>query len=228
MQDVLSAIDWAKNGLIPTIAQDQESKQVLMLAYSSKESLQLSLRTHIAHYFSRSKQRIWQKGEQSGHTQHIKEVFLDCDNDSLVFMVEQVGVACHTGEKSCFFKQISLTDNTLTDSPPLKHGIYHILDELYHTIQSRKGGDISHSYSALLLAKGVNTIGKKIIEEAGELCFALKDNEQKAIIYECADLLYHMLVGLALANISPELILQELQRRTHQSGIEEKASRTSP
>ncbi len=98
MQDVFRQIDWERYELIPTIVQEKQSQQILMLAYSSKQSLELSLQTHLAHYFSRSKQRIWQKGEQSGHIQHIKEVKLDCDNDSLIFIVEQVGVACHTGK----------------------------------------------------------------------------------------------------------------------------------
>lgn len=232
MQDVLKEIDWERYELIPTIVQEQESKEILMLAYSSRQSLLLSVQSQIAHYFSRSKQRIWKKGEQSGHIQHIKEIRLDCDDDSLIFIVEQVGVACHTGEKSCFFKGVVFDEKKpmpLPQTSPNRHiqGVYHILDELYHTIQSRRNESIERSYSASLLAKGANGIGKKIIEEAGEFCFALKDKEEEAIIYECADLFYHTLVGLALAHISPERVLQELQRRTGQSGIEEKASRSS-
>ncbi|AAP77046.1 bifunctional phosphoribosyl-AMP cyclohydrolase/phosphoribosyl-ATP diphosphatase HisIE [Helicobacter hepaticus] len=229
MQDVFRQIDWERYELIPTIVQEKQSQQILMLAYSSKQSLELSLQTHLAHYFSRSKQRIWQKGEQSGHIQHIKEVKLDCDNDSLIFIVEQVGVACHTGEKSCFFRIFSLDKNCQNPpvSMPQKYpiGVYHILDDLYHIIEQRRCENIEHSYTASLLAKGVNGIGKKIIEEAGELCFALKDKDEKAIIYECADLFYHILVGLALEHITPERVLQELRRRMGQSGIEEKASR---
>lgn len=227
MQDLLDLVDWNKCEIIPTIAQEQGSGEVLMLAYSSRESLELSLQTHIAHYFSRSKGRVWQKGEQSGNIQHIKEIKLDCDNDSLLFIINQTGVACHTGAKSCFFRQLEMGKSPLQQlqSADTK-GVYHILDELYHTIQSRKTQSADKSYSASLFAKGANGISKKIIEEAGEFCFALKDNKREDIIYECADLFYHTLVGLALANISPECILQELQRRTNQSGIDEKASRT--
>ncbi|MCX2716402.1 bifunctional phosphoribosyl-AMP cyclohydrolase/phosphoribosyl-ATP diphosphatase HisIE [Helicobacter sp. MIT 21-1697] len=229
MQDVVGQIDWKRYELIPTIVQEKQSQQILMLAYSSKQSLELSLQTHLGHYFSRSKQRIWQKGEQSGHIQHIKEVRLDCDNDSLLFIVEQVGAACHTGAQSCFFHTFSL-DKSCQNIPifsPQKYpmGIYHILDELYHIIEQRRYESVKDSYSASLLAKGANGIGKKIIEEAGELCFALKDRDEEAIIYECADLFYHILVGLALEHIAPERILQELRRRMGQSGIEEKASR---
>ena len=136
MQNVLEQIDWERYELIPTIVQNQEDKQVLMLAYSSKQSLALSVQNKIAHYFSRSKQRIWQKGEQSGHIQHIKEILLDCDNDSLIFIVQQVGVACHTGEKSCFFKGIAFDENYIVENPapqnPHLQGVYHILS--YDTI----------------------------------------------------------------------------------------------
>lgn len=230
MQDVIGQIDWERYELIPTIVQEKQSQQILMLAYSSKQSLELSLQTHLGHYFSRSKQRIWQKGEQSGHIQHIKEIRLDCDNDSLLFIVEQVGVACHTGEKTCFFHTFSLDGNPsnpvpIPPSQKYSMGVYHTFDELYHIIEQRRYENIKDSYSASLLAKGANGIGKKIIEEAGELCFALKDKDEKAIIYECADLFYHILVGLALEHIAPERILQELRRRMGQSGIEEKASR---
>ncbi|WP_295701938.1 bifunctional phosphoribosyl-AMP cyclohydrolase/phosphoribosyl-ATP diphosphatase HisIE [Helicobacter mastomyrinus] len=232
MQDLLGLIDWERYELIPTIVQEEQSGEILMLAYSSKQSLELTLQTQLAHYFSRSKRRIWQKGEQSGHIQHIKAIKLDCDNDSLIFIVHQIGVACHTGEKSCFFKAFTCEDSqskqsTLMLQTSHTQGIYHILDELYHIIQERKYQNPKESYSASLLSKGINSIAKKIVEEAGELCFALKDKEESAIIYECADLLYHTLVGLAWANISPELIFQELRRRTGQSGIAEKASRTS-
>lgn len=244
MRDVLEKIDWERYELIPTITQEWGSNEILMFAYSSKQSLELSLQSQIAHYFSRSKQRIWQKGEQSGNTQKIKEVRLDCDNDSLIFLVEQKGVACHTGEKSCFFQRIipsemkdeskdgcksevAQSNGVSQVAPKIQspYGIYHILDELYHIIEQKKHENPKTSYSASLFAKGANGICKKIVEEAGELCFAIKDRQESEIIYECADLLYHILVGLALEHINPERVLQELQRRKGQSGIEEKASR---
>lgn len=231
MRDVLRKIDWERYELIPTIVQEWGSNEILMLAYSSKQSLELSLQSQVAHYFSRSKQRIWQKGEQSGNTQQIKEVRLDCDNDSLIFIVEQKGVACHTGEKSCFFQSFVPSDECkkASQAPKIQesYGIYHILDELYHIIEQKRHDDPKHSYSASLFAKGANGICKKIVEEAGELCFAIKDRQESEIIYECADLFYHILVGLALEHISVERVLQELKRRMGQSGIEEKASRNT-
>lgn len=222
----LEGIDWEKSPLVPTIVQDIEDKSVLMLAYSNQESLSLSLERKIAHYFSRSKQRIWQKGEQSGHIQHIESIKLDCDNDTLLFMVRQVGVACHTGAKSCFFKTLDSQNLDSTSTPLIDTTkLYGIVDSLYHTILEKHSSDPKTSYTASLYAKGINTICKKIIEEAGELTFALKDAKQEDIIYECSDLLYHVLVGLGVYHISPDRIRQELQRREGMSGIEEKNSR---
>lgn len=222
----LEKIDWKRNELIPTIVQDYGSKEVLMLAYSSYQSLETTLQTRFAHYFSRSKQRIWQKGEHSGHTQHVMSVRYDCDADSLLFVVEQNGVACHTGEMSCFYREIGCTDSKKTYKlRKEKKSIYDTLDELSHIIESKRLESSSVSYTASLLAKGENAVCKKIVEEAGELCFALKDKEQESIIYECADLLYHILVGLSLEHISIERVYRELRRRMGQSGLEEKASR---
>ncbi|WP_394959742.1 bifunctional phosphoribosyl-AMP cyclohydrolase/phosphoribosyl-ATP diphosphatase HisIE [uncultured Helicobacter sp.] len=223
-------IDWASSPLVPTIVQNIEDNSVLMLAYSNQESLRLSLESKLAHYFSRSKQRIWKKGEQSGHLQYIESIKLDCDNDALLFIVRQVGVACHTGAKSCFFKTLDSkadSNNVSSDPTPLIDTVrlYGIVDSLYHTIVEKRFGDPKTSYTASLYAKGVNTICKKIIEEAGELTFALKDGKMEEIIYECSDLVYHTLVGLGLYGISPDRIRQELQRREGVSGIEEKNSR---
>lgn len=227
---ILHTIDWEKSPLIPTIVQSIDDQSVLMLAYSNQESLSLSLTSKMAHYFSRSKQRIWKKGEQSGHYQHIESIKLDCDRDTLLFMVRQVGVACHTGAKSCFFTTLDSLDSTnLQEQAPLidTTKLYGIVDSLYHTILQKRGDNPKTSYTASLYTKGINTICKKIIEEAGEFTFALKDAKEEEIIYECSDLIYHTLVGLGLYGISPDRIYQELQRREGISGIEEKNSRQS-
>ncbi len=229
IQDLLNSINWQKTPLIPTIAQDFETKEVLMLAFSNEDSLKLTLKTKQAHYFSRSKARIWHKGEQSGHTQEIVEVLIDCDSDSLLFLVKQHGVACHTGNMSCFFRRLD-SQNVQAPQNTQKldtREIYGIIDSLYHTILERKTKDPENSYVASLFAKGENSICKKIIEEAGELTFALKDGKQKDIIYECADLVFHSLIGLASKDINPDRIRQELKRREGVSGIAEKNSRKS-
>ena len=219
----LDNIKWNDDSLLPCIAQEHESNEVLMLAYMNKEALELSIQTGIAHYYSRSKRRLWKKGEQSGNVQEIKEILLDCDNDTILLKVAQKGVACHTGAKSCFFKQIKIESNIET-----KHdvtGFYNTLDILYHNILQRKSANKDKSYTALLFSKGDNGIAKKIIEESGELCLAMKDNDEHEIIHECADVFYHILVALAYHNIDVDRIYQELSSRMGMSGIEEKQNR---
>ena len=281
-------VDWQKlGGLLPAIVQDAGDGAVLMLAYMNEEALSLTLRTGYAHYFSRSKGRIWKKGESSGHVQLVREAFLDCDNDTLLLKVEQCGgSACHTGARSCFFKEISLqkggenvgspsacdaknstmqnsavefaaaersgqnldaaSQNYALKNSPEKSP-YGILDEIYHVCLDRKlNGESALSYVASLYAKGENAYLKKIAEEACEFALACKDlsrselyadvaregfGEHRAgeprydVIYEGADLLFHLLLALAAHNIHPDALLDELARRQGQSGIEEKRSR---
>lgn len=229
MEEVFKKILWDKcGGLIPAIAQDYETKEVLMLGFMDKEALELSMKTGFAHYYSRSKKRIWKKGEQSGHTQKILSLTLDCDKDSVLMEVQQQGVACHKGVKSCFFQSIdcnNLTIESKIESRMNASTIYGAVDALYHILLERKHADSHTSYTAQLYQKGENTIAKKIVEEAAELGFALKDGQDQEIIYEAADLLYHALVGLAYKDISPDLVRQEIVRRFGLSGIDEKNAR---
>lgn len=249
VDEIVAKLDWGKSPLMPAIVQDSSSKEVLMLAFMDKQALTLTLESGYMHYFSRSKNRIWKKGERSGHTQKVESIALDCDNDALLFIITQVGAACHTGHKSCFFTTLDSSSTILESqtspestfltalkSSPLESTfapsspsdlaqVYGVMDTLYHTLLERKGAPESSSYTASLYAKGVNGFGKKIIEEAGEVVLALKDKDSAQIVYECADLLYHILVGLAYYNIHPEQVLAELQRRFGLSGLEEKAQR---
>lgn len=224
MQKIIDKIDWQKIELLPVIVQDISSKEVLMMAYMDKEALELSLSTRVAHYFSRSKQRIWKKGESSGHIQEIHSFNIDCDNDTLLIKVTQHGVACHTGRPSCFFTELE-SGEIQSEVKISSEALYGVIDTLYHTIQERKNADPSSSWTAKLLSKGENTILKKVVEEAGEFSFAYKDNDEHEIIYEAADLTYHVLVALASKNISPDRVKQELSRRFNMSGITEKNSR---
>lgn len=184
-------IDWEKvGGLLPVVVQESLSGEVLMLAYMNEEALNLSLKTGFAHYFSRTKNRIWKKGEESGNTQAIGEIFLDCDNDTILLkVVQNGGVACHTGEKSCFFRKISGDggesnlasvdgQNLTREQNPnqAKKPIYGIIDDVYHAIIDRKlNADPQTSYVASLFKKGENAILKKVGEEATELVMACKD-----------------------------------------------------
>ena len=224
MQEVLSRVAWDKSILLPVIVQDNANNEVLMMAYMNKEALELSLQTKIAHYFSRSKQRIWKKGESSGHIQTIHSFSIDCDNDTLLIKVTQEGVACHTGHRSCFFTELESGESNSKVEVDTT-ATYGVIDTLYHTIQDRKNADPKTSWTAKLIHKGENTILKKVVEEAGEFSFAYKDNDEDEMIYEAADLTYHMLVALAVKNISPDRIKQELARRFNMSGIAEKNSR---
>ena len=224
MEEILNRVDWEKSELLPVIVQDVKTNEVLMMAYMNKEALSLSLQTKVAHYFSRSKQRIWKKGESSGHIQEIHSFNIDCDNDTLLIKVTQTGVACHTGRKSCFFTELESGD-AKGDVEVNSEALYGVIDTLYHTIQERKKADPTTSWTAKLIHKGENTILKKVVEEAGEFSFAYKDNDEAEMIYEAADLTYHMLVALAVKNISPDRIKQELARRFDMSGIAEKNSR---
>lgn len=222
---LLDSIEWDKNPLIPAIAQDHKSGEVLMLAYMDKEALELTQKSRVAHYFSRSRQRIWKKGEESGNIQNVKEILLDCDSDTILLKIEQTGgAACHTGRRSCFFKSI---DQEKTISEPIADAAlkYSIVDRLYHTIMERKSNDPKSSYVAKLFSKGDTAILKKVIEEAGELALAIKDKDKEEAVYEAADLLFHSLIALAYLDINPDLVKQELSRREGLSGIEEKNSR---
>lgn len=218
-------IDWEKSPLIPVIVQDVDTKEVLMLAYMNREAFELSRDTGFAHYYSRSRKRLWKKGETSGHTQEIAQMLLDCDADTLLLLVHQQGVACHTGRKSCFFTDIK-AEKTVCEADIDTTAVYGVIDTLYHTILERKHSDPASSYTAKLLQGKENSMLKKVVEEAGEFCFAVKDGDEEEIVYECADLTYHVLVALGKTEISPDRIRQELARRFGMSGIEEKNSRT--
>ncbi|MBL6969920.1 MAG: bifunctional phosphoribosyl-AMP cyclohydrolase/phosphoribosyl-ATP diphosphatase HisIE [Campylobacterales bacterium] len=222
---MINKIDFTKqDGLVPVITQDNTSNEVLMLAYMDKEAIQLTLDTSYAHYFSRSKQRIWKKGESSGHTQKVKSISIDCDNDTILLKVDQEGVACHTGRKSCFFTNLQ-TGDTTSEIEVDTTATYGVIESLYQTIQSRKNDNSNRSYTAKLLQGKENSMLKKIVEEAGEFTFAFKDDNKEELVYESADLMYHCLVALAAKNISPDQVKQELARRFGLSGIEEKNSR---
>ncbi len=218
-------IDWNKTPLVPAIVQDSESGEVLMLAYMNEEAYRKTLETGYAHYYSRSREKLWKKGESSGNVQEVEEIKIDCDDDAILLRVRQTGPACHTGRRSCFYKDAksgAITSEPIQDPNEMYDDV---IDRLYHIIQERKGADPESSWTAKLFHKGENTILKKVAEEAAEFCFAIKDKNRDEIIYECADLVYHALVALASQDISPELVRKELKRRFGMSGIEEKRNR---
>lgn len=217
-------IDWNKNPLIPVIAQDNETNEILMLAYMNEEAYKLTLETGYAHYFSRSKQRLWKKGESSNHTQEIKDVLLDCDADTIILKIKQNGVACHTGRKSCFFTSV-MQDKIILEQEVDTDAIYGVVDTLYHTILERKNATTEEKSWTKKLLDDKALMLSKIREEADEVCVALGEESDEQVIYESADLLYHTLVGLGYRDISPDRVKQEITRRFGMSGITEKEER---
>ena len=217
-------INWQKNPLIPAIAQEHKTGEILMLAYMNEEAYNLTLKTGYAHYFSRSKKRIWKKGESSNHTQEVKDILLDCDADTLILKIHQNGVACHTGTKSCFFTSV-MQDKRVLEQEVDTTAMYGVVDSLYHTVLERKNTtDTKKSWTKKLL-NDKELMLSKIREEADEVCVAINEESDEQVIYESADLLYHTIVGLGYRDISPDRVKQELARRFGMSGIEEKENR---
>jgi phosphoribosyl-ATP pyrophosphohydrolase/phosphoribosyl-AMP cyclohydrolase len=207
------------NGLIPAIAQDAENGQVLMLAYMNAEALARTLETGLAHYYSRSRGRLWQKGEESGHVQRVRAIRYDCDEDTLLLEVEQEVAACHTGHRSCFFRDLSRAGGGAMEAseqrfdPAMVYRGLGILAEIYAVIQDRRARLPEGSYVAGLLSKGPDQALKKVAEEAAEVLLAAKGENREQLIYEMADLWFHSLIVLAQHEIRPEEIAQELGRR---------------
>ena len=219
----LGMLQFNEQGLIPAIVQDVATGRVLMLAYMNREALERTLATGLVHYWSRSRAQLWQKGETSGHIQHLRDLRYDCDADTLLVIVEQEGVACHTGEPSCFFRRFS--DGPEPMPLPSSDGL---LQQIYAVVQERKRRLPRESYVATLMARGQDHVLKKVMEEAAEVLMASKDGRAEAIVYEMADLWFHAIVALAWHDISPQQVLQELQRRFGKSGLRSNQVPASP
>ncbi len=220
-----------QNGLIPAITRDATSGEVLMMAFMNAEAVKRTQETGTVHYYSRSRQKLWMKGESSGHVQKVREIRVDCDADCLLITVEQVGAACHTGHHSCFYRVVDGSDMTTDGEKEVDaaaiYGREDILDAVYHVIQERRQNPSEKSYVASLFAKGLDKILGKIGEEATETAVAGKGGDRDEVVYEVADLFFHTLVLLGYYDLPPERIYQELRRRFGLSGIDEKNSRTS-
>lgn len=208
------------SGLIPAIVQDVTNGQVLTLAYMNAESLRLTMETGLTHFYSRSRRRIWQKGEESGHIQRVHEIFFDCDEDSLLVRVEQVVAACHTGHRSCFYRRLHPSADVPEDlarrqfDPEMVYGrSLAIVQQIFEVITDRKANPKADSYVSSLFAKGQDQILKKVGEETAELVVASKNGRTGEIVYEIADLWFHTLVLLGYHGIPPQEVAQELRKR---------------
>lgn len=193
-------------GLIPVIAQDCKTQEVLMMAYMNEEAFYHTLKTGRMTYYSRSRKSLWVKGETSGHYQYVKSLTIDCDCDTILAKVEQVGAACHTGNPTCFFQ--SLTGESAGEKNPLR-----IFETVYDTIADRKENPKEGSYTNYLFEKGLDKILKKVGEEATEIVIAAKNPNPEEIKYEIADFLYHVMVLMVEKGVDWEQIVQELSER---------------
>lgn len=213
----LKDIKFNEKGLVPAIAQDINTSEVLMMAWMDRESVEKTVSTGKAHYFSRSRNKLWLKGETSGNFQEVKSILYDCDGDTVLMLVDPKGPACHTGEKTCFYR--ALEGDKIKPSGP------HIIKELFEVLKERKKADPKSSYVASLYAKGLPKILEKVGEESAELIEAAVEKGKTDVLYEFCDLLFHSMVLLSERGVEIDEVFIELGRRFGISGIAEKESR---
>jgi len=214
MEIDIEKVKFDERGLVPAIVQE-ESGQVLMLAYMNAESLQKTAETGYTHFYSRSRQKLWKKGEESGNVQKVKSMYYDCDGDTILVVVHQTGVACHTGSYSCFSgRRLDANKNlpAVVEQPP-QENLALVLYELYSVIKDRQRHPVEGSYTNYLFMHGQDKILKKVGEEAVETILASKNDSAEEILYEMGDLWYHCLVLLAFHGIKPEDLFEELMKR---------------
>jgi len=211
----ISMIKFDEKGLVPAVVQE-ENGQVLMLAYMNKESLEKTIETGYTWYYSRSRQRLWNKGEESGNKQKVREISYDCDGDTLLIKVHQTGVACHTGTYTCFSGRKLVEEKEkglVVVEPEQETSLATVLNDLYNVIQERQLNPVEGSYTNYLFEKGQDKILKKVGEEAVETVIASKNNKSEEVLYEMGDLWYHCLVLLAYHKLTPDQLLDELMSR---------------
>jgi len=199
IEELIKDLKYDEKGLIPVVVQDYKTGRVLMLAYMNEEALRRTIETGEAWYFSRSRNALWHKGETSGHFQKVKDIAVDCDKDTILLLVEQIGVACHTGNFSCFYRAKDSGESFL---------LY-----LEKFLRERKEKLPEESYSAKLFKEGKDRILQKLGEEAIEIIIAGMKNGRNDFIYESADLLFHLMVAFVEENIELKDVIQELIRR---------------
>lgn len=217
---MLAEPTYDERGLVPCIVQDAVTDVVLMLAWMNAEALRRTRETGAVHFWSRSRQALWKKGETSGHTLAVAEIRIDCDLDAVLVRARPAGPTCHTGATSCFFHRDAGGDDAVDDGPAPP-----ILHRLAQVIEARRAATAEKSYTRSLLDAGMPKILAKIAEEHGELAAELPSGEDAKVVHETADLLFHVMVGLAARRIPLEAVLAELTRRFGTSGHVEKAQR---
>ena len=206
IEEVIQKVNFDKcGGLLPTIVQDNSTDRILMLAFMNRESLILTLETGKAHYWSRTRKKIWMKGEESGHVQLVQGAFVDCDHDTLLLRVQQKGVCCHTGEKTCFFNNIASGIPSRLDG--------RVLDRIFEVVKYQIGEKSPRSYTSNLASQGEEKILEKVSEESAELVLASKQGSQREVVHEASDLIAHLLILFAQKGIDFSSVYEELDKR---------------
>lgn len=241
---LLAAVKLDVAGLVPVIAQDARTGVVRMFAWANREALSLTARTGQGHFYSRSRQALWRKGESSGHGLTVREVRVDCDGDVVLYLVDADGPSCHTGHTSCFFRKLAPVSSVTgageadrdsdagagvlieDDTPPDPPAV--VVARVADVIARRRRDRPEKSYVVSLLDAGWPKILAKIAEETGELAESLPEADKAHTAHEAADLLFHVLVGLEAAGVPVEDVFAQLRQRFGVSGIDEKASRSRP
>lgn len=204
-------VKFDERGLVPAIVQNAATREVLTLAYMNRESLAKTLKTKETWFWSRSRNQLWHKGETSGNTQQVVSLTLDCDHDAIVVLVDPAGPACHTGATSCF------------ETGSIATGIGSLLDQLYELIEIRERERPANSYTTYLFEQGIDKILKKLGEESAETIIAAKNDDQRRLVSETSDLMYHLLVLLVARGVGLDEIAKELNQRKKSGGVSERA-----
>ncbi len=218
----LDTLKFNDQGLVAVIAQDAETGEVRMMAFADEDAIRRTLETGWAHFYSRSRKQLWKKGETSGNTLAVGGVWVDCDGDTLIYMVDPAGPSCHTGADTCFFRRLDRDGNVVDAGGEVAAPT---LLRLERTLKERKASSAGESYTKALLDAGPTKIDAKVREEAAELGQALIDESDERVAAEAGDLTYHMLVGLVLRDVPLRALFAELSRRFGRSGHDEKNSR---
>lgn len=216
-QDAGATFTFDAQGLIPAVVQDWLDGTVLMVGYMNQEALSQTLATKTVHFWSRSRQKLWEKGETSGNKLHVKALFVDCDRDTILVKAQPVGPTCHTGERACFFT--ALDGQGGIESEKTSDAAGGILEAIARTIEARKAHPQAGSYTAKLFEGGQDKILKKVAEEAGEVLLASKGGKRDEIVYEVADLFFHTLMVLGYHDVPLQAIYEELAKRFGKSGL---------
>jgi phosphoribosyl-ATP pyrophosphohydrolase/phosphoribosyl-AMP cyclohydrolase len=212
-----SQIRFDERGLVPAVVQDWRDGTVLMVGFMNREALDRTVATTHVHFWSRSRNMLWEKGETSGHYLLLKDLFIDCDHDTVLVKAEPVGPTCHTGAPSCFFSKVE--EASAPEDVKSSEAMGGILERIYRTILDRKEHPKSGSYVSSLFEGGQDRILKKVVEEAGEVMLGSKNETREEIIYEVADLFFHTLLVLGYHGITLQDIYQELATRHGKPGL---------